>query len=514
MKKAKLIVAGLLSVMLAVQSVVPVQAFTISRPGGSTSNSEDDEEDYADTDEGYGDTDEGYGDDDEGYGDDDEDYADDDRTSSELYMNITKKEEKIVDSKKDYTLTEVVEPADVVFVIDSTGSMEPYIRNVKNNVEDFSGYLLEQGIEANFAVVEYKDITSYGEKDSTIIHKNKSGSVWHKSVSELEETLSAVQKNVYGGGDAPETLLDALATITDGKSLEYNKGTHKFAIILTDATYKKNNSKDLSEDQIFKNLSSRKINTSVITRTAIYDKYESLVGKNGILSNIYSKDFSSELEKIADEMRSIVEKEVAVKTEAAFSAVDIQYDGGDKAKLVAIANPKGAKEQTIEWEIEDSSVAGISISKDTLTCNITAKEEGETKVTAISKDKTFLGTYTIDITSVSPEEEEEVIIPAIRIGKGDLTVTPAKKTIKKKGNVTVKVTPTSSFKKDFSEEELDEILDEDIDQISYRSTNSSVASVNGNGKVTGKKKGTAYIKTTIVLADATEITYKTKIYVK
>lgn len=489
MKKAKLIAAGLLTVMLTVQSIVPVQAVSISRPGGSSaSSSEDADEDY-DTDD------------------------DDEKASSDFYMTITKKEEKIVDSKKDFTLTEVVEPADVVFVIDSTGSMEPYIANVKENVEDFSEYLLEQGIEANFAVVEYKDITSYGEKDSTIIHKSKSGSAWHKSVSELEETLSTVQDNVTGGGDEPETVLDALAAITDGESLKYNEGTHKFALVLTDATYKKNNSKDLSEEQILKKLSSQKINTSVITRSAIYKKYESIVGKNGILANIYSADFSSELEKIADEMRTVVEKEVAVKTEAAFSAIDIQCDGGEAAKLSALVNPKGAEGQTIEWEIADSSVANISISKDTLTCNVTAKKEGTTEITAISKDKTFSGTYTVDITSVTPEEEEEVI-PAIRIGKGDLTVTPAKKTIKKKGTFTVKVIATSSFKKDFSSEELDEILDEDIDQISFRSTNSSVASVNGKGKVTGKKKGTAFIKTTIVLADATELTYKTKVYVK
>ena len=47
------------------------------------------------------------------------------------------------------------------------------------------------------------------------------------------------------------------------------------------------------------------------------------------------------------------------------------------------------------------------------------------------------------------------------------------------------------------DEEWEEILDNNIDNITFKSTKSSVAYVSTKGKVKGKKKGSAIIKTTI-----------------
>ncbi|MFG6329715.1 MAG: Ig-like domain-containing protein [Lachnospiraceae bacterium] len=57
-------------------------------------------------------------------------------------------------------------------------------------------------------------------------------------------------------------------------------------------------------------------------------------------------------------------------------------------------------------------------------------------------------------------------------------------------------------------------MENDIDGITYRSTKSSIASVNNNGKVIAKKKGKAVIKTMLALADGKEYIYKTTVYVK
>ncbi len=57
-------------------------------------------------------------------------------------------------------------------------------------------------------------------------------------------------------------------------------------------------------------------------------------------------------------------------------------------------------------------------------------------------------------------------------------------------------------------------MENDIDGITYRSTKSSIASVNNNGKVIAKKKGKAVIKTMLTLADGKEYIYKTTVYVK
>ena len=67
---------------------------------------------------------------------------------------------------------------------------------------------------------------------------------------------------------------------------------------------------------------------------------------------------------------------------------------------------------------------------------------------------------------------------------------------------------------DKDEEEIDDIWESNVDSIEYRSSKGSVATVDENGKVTGKQKGKAIIKTIITLADGSEFIYKTTVYVK
>lgn len=70
------------------------------------------------------------------------------------------------------------------------------------------------------------------------------------------------------------------------------------------------------------------------------------------------------------------------------------------------------------------------------------------------------------------------------------------------------------FTEDKDEEEIDDIWESNVDSIEYRSSKGSVATVDENGKVTGKKRGKAIIKTIITLADGSEFIYKTTVYVK
>ncbi len=100
--------------------------------------------------------------------------------------------------------------------------------------------------------------------------------------------------------------------------------------------------------------------------------------------------------------------------------------------------------------------------------------------------------------------------------KGDIVVSPAKKTIKAGKSFNINLTPSADIDEEYQDlpdEEWEELLDDNIDGVIYRSTRSSVASVNSRGKVKGKKKGTAIIKTTVTFSDGSEGTYKTKVYV-
>lgn len=114
------------------------------------------------------------------------------------------------------------------------------------------------------------------------------------------------------------------------------------------------------------------------------------------------------------------------------------------------------------------------------------------------------------------EGEYDEVDPSGGVTNGDVVVSPAKKTIKVGKSFTIALYPSTEFEKeneDLPDEEWEELLEEGIDGIKYRSTRSSVASVNSKGKVKGKKKGSAIIKTTISFSDGSEGTYKTKVYV-
>lgn len=120
--------------------------------------------------------------------------------------------------------------------------------------------------------------------------------------------------------------------------------------------------------------------------------------------------------------------------------------------------------------------------------------------------------FAFDADEVSNSDEDEA---GGELTKSDLKVSPAKKTIKvgKSFYINIKAVDESEWE-DLSKDEWEEICEENIDNISFRSTKSSVASVGKtSGKVKGKKRGSAIIKTTIDFANGESGTYKTKVYV-
>lgn len=482
MKKTKILLAGLLCAVLAVPSV-QTKAVTVNRR--SPSKTED---------------------------------SSDKKESSHLETTIEEKEKESAESSSHIETVDVIEPADIVFVIDSTGSMAPYIQNVADNIETFSEYLEEKGVDARMAVVEYRDITCDG-KDSTIVH-TIDGTPWHKTTDELVETLQIVKSGVDGGGDIPETVFDALGYVADEESLKFRSLTHKFAIVLTDADYKEANSFEMKKEDVIEKLEKQNINTSVITSKSYFDTYKDVIGSEGITTNINSKTFSDDLIKLADVIFKTIEKEVIDETVESVKSIRVTCKGdntikvGNSAVLNAVILPATADDKKVSWVVEDEEVAGIEISADTMTCTVTGKSAGETRVIAVSEDGGFTGSYDITVfsdgTTISTSEDD----PAIEISKEDFTVTPAKKIISKKKSFSIKVALSKEFTEGKEKEEIDDILENDIDSIEYRSSKSSVASVSKEGKVIGKRKGKAIIKTTISLADAKEYTYKTTVYVK
>lgn len=112
---------------------------------------------------------------------------------------------------------------DVVFVVDSTGSMSSYINSAKAFARDMAGRIGKQN--GRVALVEYRDL------GDTFTARVLAG--LNADTTAIQEKLDAI--TVGGGGDTPEAALHALMTAFNG--LEWRKGATKAAILLTDADY-------------------------------------------------------------------------------------------------------------------------------------------------------------------------------------------------------------------------------------------------------------------------------------
>ena len=188
---------------------------------------------------------------------------------------------------------------DIVFVVDTTGSMTSYIRNVKNNIIAFVEELDSANIRSNFALVDYRDITHDGQHYTNVKKNEKDNSNWFKSAEEFKKQIEAL--SVSGGGDAPETAIDALEM---ARQLNMRKTSQKFFVLVTDAGYKEDNNYGItSMNEMIELLVADKINTSVVSNSRYQQSYKDLYTKTGgIFANV-GGNFKNELLGIADNIK-------------------------------------------------------------------------------------------------------------------------------------------------------------------------------------------------------------------
>lgn len=195
--------------------------------------------------------------------------------------------------------------AELVFVIDSTGSMGDAINNVKTGITSFVNSLETQGVKLRIGIVEYRDIEEDG-LDSTIIHE-LNHSPWMNSTSEMVGVLGGIAAD--GGGDIPESVIDGLGYLVDGETIPWSSDSYKFAVVLTDAGYKVANRHGFNSlQEVADALLAAGINTSVVTEESEFSTYEELyTTTGGTRANIYS-DFSTVLADLANQILGLTEK--------------------------------------------------------------------------------------------------------------------------------------------------------------------------------------------------------------
>jgi FHA domain/von Willebrand factor type A domain len=131
-------------------------------------------------------------------------------------------------------------PVDIVFVLDITESMQPYIDAVKQNIIQFVNDLAANNRDYRLGLVTFEDYVVSAYPDCNCAYRNQLTSDVHQFI-EWVGTLHA-----GGGGDIPEDQLDALSYAS---TLPFRPNAQGIVILVTDApSHKKGDGPDPTGD--------------------------------------------------------------------------------------------------------------------------------------------------------------------------------------------------------------------------------------------------------------------------
>ena len=194
----------------------------------------------------------------------------------------------IVPISADATELYVERKADVVFVIDATGSMGGCISSVKSNITDFVNLISKEDVDVRVKYVIYRDITC---------SEPTQASGWYSATDASASYLTDVKAT--GGGDGPETLLDGIGMML---SDSFRTDAVKYCIFFTDAETKTDNNYGYgTEDDAVNAVNAAGIVMSMVTSSELFDTHSKYVStsEGGVIADIYG-DYSILLKGLAD----------------------------------------------------------------------------------------------------------------------------------------------------------------------------------------------------------------------
>jgi hypothetical protein len=145
--------------------------------------------------------------------------------------NLTAKDVKVYEDGKlakilDFRGQGQGRPVDIVFILDVTESMQPYIDAVKQNVIDFARDLQANNRDYRLGLVTFEDYVVSKDNDPPLPYKMKMTS----DANEFTQWVGTLRAG--GGGDIPEDQLDALAYAS---TFPFRPEAQGILIIVTDA---------------------------------------------------------------------------------------------------------------------------------------------------------------------------------------------------------------------------------------------------------------------------------------
>jgi FHA domain/von Willebrand factor type A domain len=162
-------------------------------------------------------------------------------------------------------------PVDIVFVMDVTESMQPYIDTVKQNVIQFAQDLSANNRDYRLGLVTFEDYVVSKYPDCGCAYRN----TFTSDVHQFTDWIGTLHAG--GGGDIPEDQLDALAYAA---SFPFRPNAEGIIIIVTDAPphTKGDNSRYTQHDQAYYDHHSH--DTDVTDQTG--DDVAAALKKNGL----------------------------------------------------------------------------------------------------------------------------------------------------------------------------------------------------------------------------------------
>jgi hypothetical protein len=137
--------------------------------------------------------------------------------------------------------------ADIVFLIDATGSMAPCIEALKANIAKFIDTLSTKNSNNELPVQDWRAaVVGFRDAETDGAHWIEDNP-FVRSAEELKAQLAALRAS--GGDDEPESLLDGLHKVVsrgqtgagateDPRQWRFGRSAHRVVIIFSDATFK------------------------------------------------------------------------------------------------------------------------------------------------------------------------------------------------------------------------------------------------------------------------------------
>lgn len=126
------------------------------------------------------------------------------------------------------TITNQSSDLDIVFNIDTSGSMDKLLSHVQENVRSIIEQVRAKSNSARFAITTFRDFPQRTKR--SLDYPAKVDLAFSSDITKIQQAIN--QLEVSGGGDHPET---ALSGILAGLNLQWRAGVHKTVITITDA---------------------------------------------------------------------------------------------------------------------------------------------------------------------------------------------------------------------------------------------------------------------------------------